>query len=63
MVDGALQQRDIGLTVLDLGDLFVDVKVTVYPDSVHFLRSPFGESLGYRLMARCVTADVAVAWA
>ena len=39
----------MGLAIFDLGDLF------------NLLRSPFGESLGYRLMARRVAADVA-AW-
>jgi hypothetical protein len=62
MVDGILRQRDIGLPVFDLGDLFVDVKETVYADGFHLIRSPFGESLGYRLMARRVAADVAAAW-
>jgi hypothetical protein len=62
MVDGILRQRDLGLAVFDLGDLFVDVRETVYADGSHLLRSPFGESLGYRLMARRVAADVAAAW-
>jgi hypothetical protein len=62
MVDGILRQRDLGLPVFDLGDLFVDVRETVYGDGFHLIRSPFGESLGYRLMARRVAADVATAW-
>ena len=62
MVDGVLRQRDRGLAVFDLGDLFVDVKETVYADGFHFQRSPFGESLGYRLMAKRVAADIASAW-
>ena len=62
MVDGVMCQRDMGLAVFDLGDLFVDVGETVYADGSHLLRSPFGESLGYRLMARRVAADVAAAW-
>ena len=62
MVDGILRQRDLGLPVFDLGDVFVDVRETVYGDGFHLIRSPFGESLGYRLMARRVAADVAAAW-
>jgi hypothetical protein len=62
MIDGILRQRDLGLPVFDLGDLFVDVKESVYGDGFHLIRSPFGESLGYRLMARRVAADVAAAW-
>jgi hypothetical protein len=62
MVDGVLRQRDRGLAVFDLGDLFVDVKETVYADGSHLQRSPFGESLGYRLMAKRVAADIASAW-
>ena len=62
MVDGVLRQRDLGLAVFDLGDLFVDVKETVYADGSHLQRSPFGESLGYRLMAKRVAANVASAW-
>jgi hypothetical protein len=62
MVDGVLHQRELGLAVFDLGDLFVDVKETVYADGFHLQRSPFGESLGYRLMAKRVAADVASAW-
>ncbi len=62
MVEGVLRQREHGLQVFDLGDLFVDVKETVYADGFHLARSPYGESLGYRLMARRVAADVAAAW-
>jgi hypothetical protein len=31
-------------------------------DGSHLIRSPFDESLGYRLTARRVAADVAAAW-
>ena len=62
MVDGVLRQRDLGMAVFDLGDLFVDVKETVYADGSHLQRSPFGESLGYRLMAKRVAANIASAW-
>lgn len=61
MVDGIMRQRDLGLPVFDLGDLFIDVKETIYADGSHLIRSPFGESLGYRLMARRVAADLAAA--
>ena len=62
MVDRVLRQRDLGLPVFDLGDLFIDVEEAVYADGFHLIRSPFGESLGYRSMARRVAADVAAAW-
>lgn len=42
--------------------LFVDGKEPVYADGAHLRRSPFGESLGYRLMAKRVAANVASAW-
>jgi hypothetical protein len=45
-----------------ISDLFVDVKETVYADGFHLQRSPFGESLGYRLMAKRVAANIASAW-
>jgi hypothetical protein len=62
MVDAMLLQRRLGMAVFDLGDLLVDVKETIYADSVHFYRARDGESLGYRLMARRVAADLATAW-
>ena len=62
IVDAMLLQRGLGMAVFDLGDLLVDVKETVYADSVHFYRVPGGESLGYRLMAKRVAADLAAAW-
>ena len=60
-VAGQLAQLD-RWPVFDLGDLFVDVKETVYADGSHLQRSPFGESLGYRLMAKRVAANIASAW-
>jgi hypothetical protein len=62
MVESMLAQRSSGMAVFDLGDLLVDVKETVYVDDAHFYRSPNGESLGYRLMARAIAEDVAQAW-
>lgn len=61
MVDEVLRQRELGLAVFDLGDLFVDVEQAVHADGFHLQRSPFGESLGYRLMAKRVAANVASA--
>ena len=63
MVDAMMKQRDDGLPVFDLGDLLIDIKETIYADGAHFERDPnSGESLGYRLMARQVAADLAQAW-
>jgi len=62
MVEAMLGQRSRGMAVFDLGDLLVDVKETVYVDDAHFYRAKNGESLGYRLMAKAVAADVAEAW-
>jgi hypothetical protein len=62
MVDAMLLQRRLGMAVFDLGDLLVDVRQTIYADSVHFYRAPDGESPGYRLMAKRVAADLAAAW-
>ncbi len=62
IVDGMLQQRELGMAVFDLGDVFADVNETIYSDFVHFARAADGESLGYRLMARRMAADVAKAW-
>jgi hypothetical protein len=63
MVDDMLKVRAAGLPVFDLGDMLADVKETVYSDDAHFGRDfHSGESLGYRLMARRVAADLAQAW-
>jgi hypothetical protein len=62
MVDALLAQRSLGMAIFDLGDLLADVKETIYADSVHFHREYDGDSLGYRLMAKRVAADVAQAW-
>jgi hypothetical protein len=62
IVGAMLLQRSLGMAVFDLGDLFVDVKETIYADSVHFYRAPDGESRGYRLMAKRVAAELAAAW-
>jgi hypothetical protein len=62
MVEAMLAQRSPGMAVFDLGDLLADVKETVYADEIHFQRTSGGESLGYRLMAKRVAADVAQAW-
>lgn len=63
VVDAMVKQRDEGLPVFDLGDLLIDVKETIYADGAHFEREAgTGESLGYRLMARQVAADLAQAW-
>jgi len=62
MVDAMLRQRSLGMAVFDLGDMLVDVRETIYADSVHFYRAPDGESVGYRFMAKRVAADVAAAW-
>ena len=62
MVDEMMRQRELGMPVFDLGDLFIDVKATVYADGSHLLRSFHGESEGYRIMAKRVAADVASAW-
>jgi hypothetical protein len=62
IVDGMLAQRGQGMAVFDLGDLFADVKETIYADGIHLKRDPDSDSLGYRLMAKRVAADVAHAW-
>src|SRR6185436_15819307 len=51
IVDGMMAQRKLGMAVFDLGDVFANVKETIYSDPVHLHRSADGESLGYRLMA------------
>ena len=62
MVEGMLVQRGLGMAVFDLGDLLVDIKETIYADPVHFHRTEYGESEGYRIMAKRMAADVAQAW-
>ena len=57
-----MTQRELSLAIFDLGDLLAEVPETVYADNVHFRRVAGGDSLGYRLMARRVAADVASAW-
>src|SRR6266496_2031368 len=44
-----LQQRN--LAMYDLGDIFANVKETIYADHIHYWRDAVGESPGNRLMA------------
>ncbi len=62
IVEAMVTQRSRSMAVFDLGDLFAEVKETVYADDAHLYRAPDGESLGYRLMAKRMAADVAEAW-
>ncbi len=62
VVGDMTQQRSLGLPVFDLGDLFADVRETIYADDVHFIRAEDGESLGYTIMAKRVASDLAKAW-
>ena len=61
IVDGMMAQRKLGMAVFDLGDVFADVKETIYSDAIYIDLSADGESLGYRLMARRMAAEVAEA--
>jgi hypothetical protein len=62
MVEAMVTQRPHGMAVFDLGGIFTETKETVYVDDAHLYRAPDGESLGYRLMAKRMAADVAQAW-
>ena len=62
IVGDMMQDRRLGLPVFDLGDLFADVRETIYVDQVHFIRAEDGESPGYTLMAKRVASDLAKAW-
>jgi hypothetical protein len=62
IVAGMLALRERGLAVYDLGDLLKDEKGTVYEDDIHFVRTPDGESPGYRLMAARMGQLLAETW-
>ena len=62
MVEAMMTQRSRGLAVYDLGDLLAGVKERVYADDAHFLLDEDSDSLGYRLMAKRVAANLAEAW-
>jgi hypothetical protein len=62
MVEGMLTQNSQGLAVFDLGNLFVDVKESIYADDAHFRFTADHDSKGYRLMAKRMAADLAQAW-
>jgi hypothetical protein len=50
------------MAVYDLGDLLAGVKESIYADDAHFRYGPDADSVGYRLMAKRVAANVAEAW-
>lgn len=62
MVEAMMTQRSRGMAVYDLGDLLAGVKEQVYADDAHFRLGDDSDSLGYRLMAKRVAANVAEAW-
>jgi hypothetical protein len=62
MVEGMLTQNSQGLAVFDLGNLFVDMKESIYADDAHFRFTADHDSKGYRLMAKRMAADLAQAW-
>jgi hypothetical protein len=57
-----LTLRDRGMAIYDLGDIYADQKGTIYADHIHPLRDKQGESLGYRLMAARVAAQLGETW-
>jgi hypothetical protein len=62
IVAGMLTLRDRGMAIYDLGDIYADQKGTIYADHIHPLRDKQGESLGYRLMAARVAAQLGETW-
>ncbi len=57
---GELRQE--GIAVVDILDVFVEEKGTIYADDVHPYRAPGGESRGYRLIAARMARDIASGW-
>lgn len=62
IVAGMLTLRERGMAIYDLGDIFADQKGTVYADHIHYYRDAKGESLGNRLMAARMAAQLAETW-
>ena len=55
-----LKQRN--LAMYDLGDIFANVKETIYADHIHYWRDALGESPGNRMMAARIAAQLAETW-
>ncbi len=62
LVADMMTLRRRGLAMFDLGDVFKDVKGTIYDDHIHCVIAADGTSRGYELMAARMAQDVAEAW-
>jgi hypothetical protein len=62
MVAGLLTLRQRNLAIYDLGDIFANVKESIYADHIHYWRDAAGESPGNRMMAAAIAAQLAETW-
>jgi len=62
MTDDLLQLNKRGIPVFSMLEVFKDEQGTLYADHIHLLRSPSGQSRGYRLMAEFMAEHLAQAW-
>lgn len=62
MAEGLMTLRQRNLAMYDLGDIFANVKETIYADHIHYWRDAAGESPGNRLMAARIGELLAETW-
>jgi hypothetical protein len=62
MVAGLMTLRQRNLAMYDLGDIFANVKESIYADHIHYWRDAAGESPGNRMMATRIAAQLAETW-
>ena len=62
MVAGLMTLRERKLAMYDLGDIFANVKETIYADHIHYWRDAAGESPGNRLMAARIAEQLGETW-
>ena len=55
-------QRERGLPIYNLADVFADQKGTIYADHIHVVRSDDGESPGNRILAARIGELLAETW-
>jgi hypothetical protein len=62
MVAGLMTLKQRNLAMYDLGDIFANVKESIYADHIHYWRDAAGESPGNRMMATRIAAQLAETW-
>lgn len=62
IVAGLLTLRQRNMAMYDLGDIFANVKESIYADHIHYWRDAAGESPGNRMMATRIAELLAETW-